>query len=183
MAGRNSVAEDMGQRNLGIIAEAVEAREQAIKKPFLVRGARLRCDQGTHPRLMNLPVCHGVYLAGQAMAYKEDYVAGEDGNISPFGVCNSSTPPEETRGTSVTLKLTGEDGTVSNVQGCPCNPVIVGKWMNCHPTTLIATNESAGAAGDDPFLRKYMEALTMDSFLVCKCGGLIEPIESGQKLV
>jgi hypothetical protein len=58
--------------------------------------------------------------------------------------------------------------------------MILGMWRCCHPSALIATNESLEAAGDDPFKRVYAEALTTESFLVCNCDGLIEPLESGQ---
>lgn len=53
---------------------------------------------------------------------------------------------------------------VCKVTKGPCSPAIGGPWLKPQPKTSI----------------NGQEAVTMDSFLVCTIGGLIEPQDSGQ---
>ncbi len=145
------------------------------KYPFLVRGAKLRCNMGSHARKMNLPVCHGVYSGKHPLVHDEDSVLME--NITTFGVCSAPSNPAQASGAKVLL--VGEDG--KNVKGPPCTPTLMPKWMNAHPKVKIARNAGAGAANGNPEARSYTNSLTMDSFLVCVCGGIIAPVESGQE--
>jgi hypothetical protein len=174
--GRDSHLSEAEIKTLQRIAAADERKK--AKVPYLVRGATLRCRCGTHTRRLNLPLCHGVYAGGHPLVHKGDCLPGT--NISTLGICQSATPPPATRGQTVTLPLATADGSARQVTGQPCLPSIVGKWMNCHPSVLIATNDSL-AAGEDPLKRAYVEALTTDSFLVCGCDSLIEPVDSGQE--
>ncbi len=126
------------------------------EKEYLVRGALLCCREGTHPRRLNLPKSHGVYIDKNPQITYEDCTKE---NISCFGVCNSSTPPEGAE----TVRFAGyvpegSTETAEDVQGKQCMPDIIGKWQN-----------------------PYGQAVTMDSYLTCACGGVIEPLTSGQE--
>ena len=148
--------------------------------PYLVRGAVLQCDYGSHSRKLNLPICHGVYATVHPMVHELDCEVGDDKNIPTFGVCGSSKHPQD-KFMGETVLLVSEDDPSKNVKGCPCTPVIVGgRWLNPHPTTKIAENNAA-ARWMNPANRTYHSALTTDSFLVCAYGGLIEPLTSGQE--
>ena len=120
----------------------------AEENEYLVRGALLYCTNGTHPRRINLPICHGSYIKGHPLLHKNDCKIGE--NISYFVVCESETPPEE----------------VEDVQGLKCIPDILGEWRGVKTKTNII--------GDFP-------ALAMESYLICNCGGIIQPVTSGQE--
>lgn len=149
--------------------------EDTAQYPYLVRGASLFCDQGTHHRKLNLPMSHAVNTEGKPIMHDHDCAVGDDGNIATFGICNSAKIPKADK-----ILLVSEDGK-SNVKGYPCTPVIVGgKWLNGHPHTLIADN-CPNAQNVDPNDRTYYPALTMDSFLVCKFCGTISPETSGQE--
>lgn len=126
------------------------------ERQYLVRGALLACDKGSHPRRLNLPVSHGTYVLGKPMIDQND--CGEK-NISYFGVCCSETPPPNAE--NVTLIAYGEDADkkdVKKVQGLKCCPDIIGKWNSTHGGVV-----------------------TTDSYLVCACGGLVMPQTSGQE--
>jgi hypothetical protein len=58
-----------------------------------------------------------------------------------------------------------------NVKGSLCTPMIIGTWLDTKDDTMITDN------GSD---NKY-PAVTTHSFLVCACGGIIEPQTSGQE--
>lgn len=130
--------------------------DETSRGAYLVRGAMLCCRQGTHPRRLNLPQSYGVY------AYEHPQITNDDctpENIPYFGVCCSETPPE---GAEV-VRLAGyvpEGSTeqAEDVQGLKCTPDIIGKWNN-----------------------PYGKAVTMDSYLICACGGIIEPKTSGEE--
>lgn len=127
------------------------------EKEYLVRGAMIGCSMGSHPRRLNLPQSHGVYLLGKPMIEKGD--CKPEKNVTYFGVCNSQSPPAD----AVEVKLAGfvpegETVSVPDVQGMKCTPAIIGEWNNVHGM-----------------------AVTTDSYLVCSCGGIIEPITSGQE--
>jgi len=126
------------------------------QKQYLVRGALLNCDKGTHPRRLNLPVSHGSYVAEKPMISQSD--CGTQ-NISYFGVCTGATPPKDAE--SVSLIAYGEENAqadVKKVNGPKCCPDIVGQWNAIHGGVV-----------------------TTDSYLVCACGGLITPHTSGQE--
>ena len=51
--------------------------EYAFQNPsYVVRGALLRCQFGSHCKKLNLPRCHGVYARKQPMAHKNDCIGG-----------------------------------------------------------------------------------------------------------
>lgn len=131
---------------------------------YVVRGALLRCQCGSHCRRLNLPLCHGVYALKKPVMFKKDNVVGE--NIPSFGVCSS--PDNHTEGCVSYVKESSEDGDSDGVvTGTPCVPVIVDVWDGTHDDTHI------GKEGEP--------ALTTQSFLTCKYNGLIEIVRSGQE--
>lgn len=122
---------------------------------YLVRGALLCCDKGSHPRRINLPESHGIYSKEHPIIRKDDKT---EKNISHFGVCSSSTPP---KGAEIVryqgFVPPGSTEAAEEVQGRQCIPDIVSKeWSTVNG-----------------------QAVTVDSYLVCKCGGRIEPLTSG----
>lgn len=63
-------------------------------------------------------------------------------------------------------------GNCKNKKNEPCTPIIVGDWMSTNNKTMIVQNGSTTA----------YPSVTMNSFLVCNLGGMIEPVKSGQVL-
>ena len=201
----NQMADDfMAQREADREAEwqaILEASEDLpndvpmppIGKQYLVRGANLHCTYGSHNRKLNLPKCHGVYITGQPVPHKLDSVPGDTQNISTFGVCDSPGINNlRPRPPTVTLKRVQYDQNgdpveteedLGNVRGPACTPMIAEHWLNTYDDTRVVDN------GDkDPFDKrkdhddpsKGYPALTTESFLICICGGFIQPLSSGQ---
>lgn len=138
---------------------------------YLVRGAELKCSCGSNNRKLNLNTCHGVYIKGHPVAHELDCIPGDRENITWFGVCdNDEIETEEVR-----VKL--EDG--GERQGKRCYPEIVGIWMDTYEGTKIVDNHDEGEAEENLIKCK---ALTIGSFLVCRHGGIIAPVNSGQDL-
>lgn len=144
---------------------------EGLDVAYVVRGALLRCDHGSHCRKLNLLQCHGVHTKKKPMMVKTDCKREE--NIPSFGVCSSSdneTPGKVRYLKDVRRDDSGDpisqepDGTVT---GTPCIPEIVGFWDETHDDTHV------GKDGEP--------ALTTRSFLVCKYNGLIEIVRSGQE--
>lgn len=142
-----------------------------VCEEHLVRGAMLRCKCGSHCRRLNLPLMHGYMEAKRPLVNAEDSIAGENDNIPYFGVCSSGT--NDSGAETVFLKKDYErdilgrkvsEETEGNVKGKCCTPVILGSWQNVQEGTIID-----GAP-----------AITPSSFLVCKYGGIIEALDSGQ---
>lgn len=123
------------------------------EEAYVVRGAKLRCDKGSHCRLINLPKSHGSYVDGKPIMAEEDCKSGV--NIMPFGICQIPKGPP--------ITLVGEDG--KPVTGSPCVATIMGKWLK--------TKKG--------FLADGSSALTTESFLICMQGGIIRIEESGQE--
>lgn len=158
-----------------IEAEKEEYKKQLIddldkrEKEYLVRGALMRCNCGSHVRRLNLPKSHGVYENERPQMNASDSLPGDSLNIPTFGVCSSG---ENNSGGEVLLvadvqrdmygKKIGE--SEGNVKGTPCSPIIVSKWLNSYKNKIVD--------GD--------YAVNGESFLVCKYQGLIEILDSGQ---
>ncbi len=184
---------DLGER---VEAEGAvqleEERQQMIKRfvemkdreelEYLVRGAPIKCICGSHTRHLDMYHSHGVYVNGKAVAFEEDCVP--DVNISYFGHCLSP-------GCTLTETISLKKGGAVNVDGAyleeaddsirvalKCVPDFDGKWQNAHEETVIAKE---GCRGDfDEGSDSYAKALTTASYLLCKHGGLIYPLTSGQ---
>ena len=197
----------------GLVENNEEITDEAIQKgleswdqyySYLVRGAVLRCDLGSHARRLNIPLCHGVYINSRPQAHCLDCIVGDENNIPSFGVCSSGEHPEVITGIfkGIASLLAGDEILLEsekvdlvtgkeyenakdiedNVKGLPCYPSIVGIWQDTYEKYLIATNESASTSDkSNPMSRNYVNAITTNSFLVCKYGGLIEPFSDGQE--
>lgn len=186
--------QEQHEMELQALFEQLELEEgETVQFPYLVRGAELYCNCGTHKRRLNLPMCHGVYTNGKPMMHEEDCEVGDDKNITSFGICQSEENPvnkswfaktgdkikefftgEKEEDEEEKIILQTEDG--QNVKGYPCTPCIVGKWKDVYEAEKIIRNGAEGTCEGDKLC-----ALTQRSFLVCAYGGLIEPISSGQE--
>lgn len=169
------------------INEYMKKHSETEKYEYLVRGATLVCRNGSHKRRINLPKCHGVYVGSHPLIHALDCIADEYCNISMFGVCDP-------KGGSiletdiVCYKKTEEnskDGTVGEVTGKKCEPFIIGVWQDTYTNTRIVDNGAKNPEDRAKVWSKFErpegeETVTTGSFLVCKYGGLIEPINSGQ---
>lgn len=74
------------------------------------------------------------------------------------------------------IQLIGDDGKTCH--GKKCKPHILGTWMESYDQTKIVDNGNKLPKEDGEI--EGCNTLTMDSFLVCKHGGIIMPINSGQ---
>ncbi len=152
-------------------AQMVEAQQESENQNpiYVVRGAQIRCQYGSHSRCLNLPECHGVYILKHPVVFRTDSVGGTEGrefNIRTFGICEC---PENPSQEEIILKKESseEGGEGENISGKPCIPEIIGEWEHTHTNTHIGKEGEA--------------ALTTRSFIMCKYGGLIRILRSGQE--
>lgn len=142
---------------------------------ILVRGALLRCSCGSHPRRLNLPLSYGVYAVDEKhpKVHLENCEVGDPKNISYYGVCQSSTPPSsEQICLEPYVSPEGKRASTSNAEGKKCTPVIVEKkWFDGKDDDYIYDIDKDA----------NLESITMNSFMVCKYGGVITPVTSGQE--
>lgn len=122
---------------------------------YVVRGAKMKCDKGTHKIRINLPVSHGTYTNGNPVMNESDNVVGK--NISSFGICKGNCPSNET------ITLVNKKGRA--VTGKKCQVKILKEWINAKEDALV----------------EGKPALTTDSILICAHGGQIRFITDGQK--
>ncbi|MBW9154817.1 DUF4280 domain-containing protein [Clostridium estertheticum] len=123
---------------------------------YIVRGAKMRCDKGTHARKINLPESHGAYATEKPMMNKSDNVVNK--NISYFGICRECKEGED-------IYLIGEDG-VQLPPGKKCLVKISGDWMKVKEDTLVDGKP----------------ALTAESVLICSLHqGKIKFVTTGQE--
>jgi hypothetical protein len=94
---------------------------------YVVMGAKMRCEKGSHPRKINLPVSHGSYINGKPMMNKGDNVV--DQNISYFGICKDCQEGED-------IYLIGEDGN-QLPPGKKCMVQVSGEWSDPKDDTLV----------------------------------------------
>lgn len=138
---------------------------------YLVRGAELVCSQGTNKRMMNLNKCHGVYIKEHAVVHELDCIQGDEENITWFGVCNPGEGLE-----TDDIELIGDNG--EKCHGKKCKPYLIGTWYESFEGTRIVDNgDKKQEDGEEP---EGCNTITTDSFLVCKYGGIIMPVNSGQ---
>lgn len=126
------------------------------EKYYIVRGAKMVCDKGTNERHINLPQSHGSYANEKPMMNSKDNVAGV--NVKYFGVCNGDCPAGD--GDIAVIDMNG-----NNAVGKKCQVEILKEWMKAKKDTLV----------------KGEPALTTDSYLVCKYGGKITFVTTGQE--
>lgn len=185
------VDEEKG-KNCADGAEAIKKIQEYMKNhsetgqyEYLVRGATLVCSNGSHKRKVNLPKCHGVYAGVHPLLHELECVPEE--NIPSFGVCSAASG-QPSQPETVTYKLTEKNsktGKAGLITGCKCNPAIIGQWNDTYTRTRIVDNgdklpadrESARRGGSSC---RGQCTVTTGSFLVCKYGGLITPVDSGQ---
>lgn len=123
---------------------------------YIVRGAKMHCEFGSHDRKINLPVSHGSYVNDKPMMNMKDNKPVE--NIAYFGVCTSGNCTN-----SENVDLVKEDG--QTVSGIKCCPVILAEWLNAKEDTVV---DGYGA-------------LTTKSQLICACKGKITFVTNGQE--
>lgn len=158
---------------------------------YLVRGATLICTNGSHKRKINLPKCHGVYVREHPVLHEKECLTEPDYgkeqcNITPFGVCipTYGSPPATESVTYIKTEQNSKDGMAGTVTGCKCKPEIIGQWRDTYTATRILDN--GDKCPEDRMctpsvaMPSGQSLVTTGSFLVCKYGGLIEPIDSGQ---
>ena len=169
-----------------IVEELAEVLEEMLSNEFLVRGALLRCRFGSHERKLNILKDHGVYVGDKPLAHKLDRVEFE--NVMSFGVCSSGSKYLKSKSVLLEKEIIDEKGNVKkeNVRGAACIPCILGTWLDTKKKVRLVDNgekDPLDKEKDGNDATKGYEILTMNSFLVCRHGGLIEPIDSGQDLI
>ena len=169
-----------------IVEELAEVLEEMLSNEFLVRGALLRCRFGSHERKLNILKDHGVYVGDKPLAHKLDRVEFE--NVMSFGVCSSGSKYLKSKSVLLEKEIIDEKGNVKkeNVRGAACIPCILGTWLDTKKKVRLVDNgekDPLDKEKDGNDASKGYEILTMNSFLVCRHGGLIEPIDSGQDLI
>jgi len=163
-------------------ANAKEKAEDAGVPEYLVRGAPLRCLYGSHTRYLDLKETHGVYLDDKPLIHSLDCKVDE--NIFSFGICKC---PTATLTETTSLMKGAEVDTSGNYLDAPddqiitgflCKPRITGLWKNTNADVQIARNAAAGAVNPSAFAN--YSAVTNTSYVLCKEGGYIYPLSSGQ---
>lgn len=144
---------------------------------YLVRGAVLRCQFGSHTRYLNLPRCHGVYVKGKPLIHERDCLVGDAHNIPTFGVCSS--PDNPCHGEITVNEWDAKHENKKTTKGIPCKPMIIKYWRVPCEETRIGNNPGDSMDGKPPGDADY-PAVTMNSFLICRYLGIIKPDKSGQ---
>ena len=131
--------------------------------PYIVAGAKIFCDKGTHFRRLDLPKSHGACIRDLAMTNEDDCKHPE--NIPIFGVCLSSVNPnEEVQYTgSGSEDLLPFENVSFPIIGKRCCPEI-DKWLNAKDDVLVDGKP----------------ALTAKCTMVCCHGGIIGFVDDGQ---
>lgn len=193
-AASNLLAAVTGNRKADMAKDTTEEKKLSAyagknkRDEYLVRGAVLVCNKGSHKRKINLPKCHGIYVREFPVLHELECVTEcqcgiEKCNITYFGICEAK-PPTEIK-TYIKTPFNSRDGRTGVVEGCKCEPIIIGTWQDCHEMTRIVDNGIKNPMDrrreEKEGKGKGQSILTMRSFLICKYGGIIEPIDSGQK--
>lgn len=63
---------------------------KAPQDSYVVRGAKIQCDYGSKPSVLNLPIDHGSYVGGQPLITVKD---SKNMNIGSFGICSKTQKP------------------------------------------------------------------------------------------
>lgn len=140
------------------------------KKEYLVRGAKLFCDKGCRIKKLELPKDHGVYTKETLpMVHLKDKEVGKHIPEGSFGICTGDCPAGDK---VMVQELYDEHGEVvgqgEEITGPACEAVIAESWKVPVDTLFIYDGG-------------YKKAVTTDSFLVCKYGGIITVLSSGQE--
>ncbi|SFR67911.1 PAAR-like protein [Anaeromicropila populeti] len=142
---------------------------------YLMRGALLQCNCGSHPRRLNLPEDHGEVVITEdeykhPIVHENDCVIGPTGNIDYFGVC--SNLPKNANPIVLTPYVPDGEETPpagSIVEGGKCIPVFpLNKWSDTKEDVRIQDGSDC-------------KVVTTKSFLKCLNGGIITPLSSGME--
>ncbi|BCJ93046.1 hypothetical protein acsn021_06150 [Anaerocolumna cellulosilytica] len=168
------LSEDEKKLLLEEVQKSRDLGDEEAPSNLMVRGALLRCSCGTHPRRLNLPKSYGVYATDtqHPKVHELNNLVGDDKNIAYFGVCKSNNPPQSD---TITLEPyvtpEGKKTSDSNAEGKKCEPIILGNWLDSKENDLIYDEDND----------KKVPCLTVNAFTVCKYGGVIVPLTSGQE--
>ena len=179
-ANTGALPEDLSEDEKKQLEEEIQ-RQRSLKDEndpanLLTRGALLRCSCGTHPRRLNLPQSYGVYATDEMhpKMHQDNCIYAEvDNHISYFGVCKSNCTPPNSCKICLEPYVTPEGVKTSpgKVEGNRCIPLIVGNWFDPKDDDKIY----------DMDVGRNIPCITSNSFLVCKFGGIIEVLTSGQE--
>jgi len=122
------------------------------------------CDQGSHFRRLDLPMCHGVRIRDRFATNEDDCVHPD--NVPIFGVCFSESNPNElveySGSNPEDMRPFGGEITFPIIAK-RCTPIL-GKWLYAKEDTLVDGKP----------------ALIGRSILVCCHGGIIGFVDDGQ---
>jgi hypothetical protein len=132
---------------------------------YVVAGAKMFCNKGSHFRRLDLPRCHGVYLREKAATNEDDRVPMV--NIQPFGVCLSDRNTSEMMQTSHREDMLPFGNVPLPIVGARCTPSVSHKWIDAKEDSLVDGKP----------------ALTIRSTLLChRGGGVIAFVNDGQEV-
>ena len=180
MGDKNAVAiSDLSDEERNQLEAEIQSqrslKDENAPSNLVTRGALLRCSCGTHPRRLNLPQSYGVYATDERhpKMHQDNCIVGDDNNISYYGVCKSNCTPENSCSICLEPYVTPDGVKTSSekVDGNKCVPVIVGNWFDPKEDDKIY----------DMDVQSNIPCITANSFLVCKYGGIIEVLTSGQE--
>lgn len=156
---------------------------------YLVRGAVLRCTMGSHPRQLNMPKSHGTFIKDNEKAFankndcigeydsmsiseiqgnpKESNTPIEECNIRMFGICKSGSNPSTKDDVKFACFDSEGNETETPASGKQCYVQIDGPWEEANDTVIIKDENG--------------HAITVDSRLKCKFGGIIYVADHGQE--
>lgn len=178
---------NLSEEDMKKMEEYIEENyEELIPEQYVVRGATLKCTCGSHERKLDMLKDHAVYVESFPMVHELDKELEE--NIKYFGVCSSGSPLLNSESLKLVKISYDEEGNEikQTVKGTKCQPYIIGNWRDTKENVRIVDN------GDKDGFDKFREpedenkgyrAVTTKSFLICRHGGIIEPLDSGQVMI
>ena len=163
-----------------------ENYESFIPEQYVVRGARLFCSCGSHERKLNVFKDHAVYTESFPMVHELDKELEK--NITFFGVCSSGDPLLSSKNVKLVMITYDQEGNPIEdvVSGTMCVPFIIGDWRDTKQNVKIIDNGDKDSSDKDKYREdsgKGYKAVTTKSFLICRYGGIIEPLDSGQVIL
>jgi hypothetical protein len=137
---------------------------------YMLRLAQAKCSGGTMENHVNLPLDHGVYAGGQPLLNQEDHVPEE--HIIHFGNCRCA---KTNMGLKILDKMLNANPLV--LLGRAVDHFFLGGAIEAEVTSWFSkckpqTTELWQNAKEDFLVGSY-PALTSESFLTCKYGGVI----------
>ena len=127
---------------------------------YIVRGAKMKCSCGSNTRKINLPVSHGSYVKYEECGTEKPILNADDKteeNISYFGVCPLHGKEDDK------IDVIDDNGSlITNEKKCKLE--LGDEWL----------------LTKDDYLVDGKPALTTESIMFTKCGGIITFKSSGQ---